>query len=154
MGEFLTEYRPGSPDDYLLAAEMRQEMAIELEGDWDAEHPGWRQRFADYFARRQAAGRAQLFMAVESETPIGMAIVSIADHYRAETQGISFGYVNGVYVKPMWRRRGIGRHLMDLAIRWARGRGCATLRLRSSDEGRALYEALGFRPSSEMQLRL
>ena len=129
-------------------------MAIEMEGDWDAEHPGWRHRFAEYFRRRQAAGRAQLFMALESGSPVGMAIVSIADHYRAETQGITFGYVNGVYVKPMWRRRGIARQLMDLAIRWARGRGCRTLRLRSSDEGRALYEALGFQPSSEMQLRL
>jgi GNAT superfamily N-acetyltransferase len=56
------------------------------------------------------------------------------------------GRVRNVYVLADYRRGGIGRRLVELAISRARGR-FESLRLRAEEEGPArLYESLGFRP--------
>jgi GNAT superfamily N-acetyltransferase len=56
-----------------------------------------------------------------------------------------------VYTDPAWRRRGVARTLMERAIAWAREEGIARLVLHASDDGRALYEDLGFEPTNEMR---
>lgn len=51
-------------------------------------------------------------------------------------------------VDPAVRRRGVGRALLDAALREARGRGARTLYLQvreSNDAARRLYEGAGFR---------
>jgi GNAT superfamily N-acetyltransferase len=53
-----------------------------------------------------------------------------------------------------WRRRGIARRLMETMIGWCRREGFASVSLHASEDGRALYETLGFEPTSEMRLRL
>ena len=129
-------------------------MSVEQENDFDRRSPDWRARYCAYFAEKQEDGKGQLFLALDNGKPVGMTIVSFLDNYRTAIFGVRFAYVNGVYVYPAYRRRGIARRLMQMALEWARERGCAQVRLRSSDEGRPLYEQLGFRASTEMQLDL
>jgi GNAT superfamily N-acetyltransferase len=148
------ELRGARIDEYRLAAEMRRQMSVEHDGDFDARSEGWRERYADYFSTKQRDGRGQLFLAFDGEKAIGMAIVSFLEHYRTAVFGTKYAYVNGVFVCPEYRRRGIARKLMNMAIAWAREHGCSYLRLRSSDQGRALYASLGFTATSEMQLEL
>jgi ribosomal protein S18 acetylase RimI-like enzyme len=50
-----------------------------------------------------------------------------------------------VATDPDFQRRGIGAELMRHALREARGRGCTTTTLESSDAGRSLYLGLGYR---------
>jgi GNAT superfamily N-acetyltransferase len=50
-----------------------------------------------------------------------------------------------VYTKPGYRRRGISRALLGLAIEEGRKRGLRRLVLHPTDDGRPLYESLGFR---------
>ncbi len=59
-----------------------------------------------------------------------------------------------VYTDPEYRRRGIARKLMQTMIAWCKHEGFARLTLHASDEGRHLYESLGFEPSNEMRLNL
>jgi GNAT superfamily N-acetyltransferase len=146
------ECRPAGVDEYPVAAALRQEMALEMGGDFDAKAADWRRKFAAYFGGKQAAGVAQLFVAYDGDVPVGCAIVSILDHYRRYVFGTENGYINAVYVKPAYRRRGIASNLMELAVAWARERGCTSVRLRASDEGRFLYKRLGFREGREMEL--
>jgi GNAT superfamily N-acetyltransferase len=148
------ECRAASADEYPTAAALRQEMGLEWGDDFDAKSHDWRTKFCAYFGGKQATGNAQLFLAFDGETPIGCAVISILDHYRRYAFGTEIGYVNAVYVRPAYRRRGIASRLMQQAIAWASERGCAGVRLRSSDEGRILYERLGFREGREMELGL
>ena len=59
-----------------------------------------------------------------------------------------------VYVEREHRRRGIARELMMEMIEWCRNSGFRSVGLHASDEGRPLYEQLGFRPTNEMRLTL
>jgi GNAT superfamily N-acetyltransferase len=149
-----TTIRPATVEELAHASAMRGAMAREMGQDWDARYAGWGERFAGYWRDKQIAGNAQCFLASYQGTIVGMAIASISDEYRRVAFGQVRGYVNGVYVAPELRRRGIGRELMKSAIAWLRDQGCVVARLRSSDEGRPLYTSLGFKPGSEMELSL
>ena len=59
-----------------------------------------------------------------------------------------------VFVEREHRRRGIARALMHEMIALCRENEFVSVALHASDEGRALYEQLGFKPSDEMQLDL
>jgi GNAT superfamily N-acetyltransferase len=62
------------------------------------------------------------------------------------------GYVMNVFVERAWRRRGVAALLMDVVISYARERRIGVVTLHASDEGRHLYERLGFVPTNEMRL--
>ncbi len=59
-----------------------------------------------------------------------------------------------VYTYPEYRRRGIARKLMQHMIEWCRNEGLAMVYLHASEDGRPLYESLGFEPTAEMRLKL
>ena len=59
-----------------------------------------------------------------------------------------------MYVDPAFRRRGIARRLMHSIMDWCRKQGFVNVTLHASDQGRPLYESLGFNPTNEMQLKL
>jgi len=59
-----------------------------------------------------------------------------------------------MYVEKEYRRRGIARRLMETMIAWCRENDFANVGLHASDEGRPLYEKLGFRATNEMRLDL
>jgi ribosomal protein S18 acetylase RimI-like enzyme len=60
--------------------------------------------------------------------------------------------VLNVYVAPTWRRRGIAEALMRAALAVLAERGIRRVVLHASDDGRRLYERLGFVPTNEMLL--
>lgn len=146
--------RPAGLAEIGVAAELRAVMAREMDGDWDAEHPGWREGFVQFFRDKQARGDAQLFYAERDGEVVGMAAFSVLDEYRAAAFGKPRGWVNSVYVLPALRRHGIAKELMLAGLDWLRRRGCVMARLRTSDEGQPLYETLGFVAGSEMELDL
>lgn len=61
-------------------------------------------------------------------------------------------YVLNVYTEPEHRRRGLARDLMHTILAWCRARTITRVSLHASDEGRGLYESLGFLPTNEMRL--
>jgi ribosomal protein S18 acetylase RimI-like enzyme len=60
--------------------------------------------------------------------------------------------VLNVYVEPAWRRRGVGEALMRTLLDGLAARGIRRIVLHASENGRRLYERLGFVPSNEMRL--
>lgn len=58
-----------------------------------------------------------------------------------------------VFTEPEWRRRGVAKFLMNEIIAWARRERLDRLVLHASDDGRALYEQLGFVLNNEMRFR-
>jgi ribosomal protein S18 acetylase RimI-like enzyme len=60
--------------------------------------------------------------------------------------------VLNVYVEPGWRKRGVGEALMRALLDDLARRKLRRVVLHASDEGRRLYERLGFVPTNEMRL--
>ncbi len=64
------------------------------------------------------------------------------------------GYVEGLYVDPSWRRRGLGRRLVEAAEAWARSRGCTEMASDTTSEypySPAVHRALGYRVTTSTQ---
>ena len=58
-----------------------------------------------------------------------------------------------VYTEAAYRRRGLVRGLMKTAMEWCAREGVGTVIPHASDEGRPLYEKLGFEATDEMRLK-
>jgi aminoglycoside 3-N-acetyltransferase len=77
----------------------------------------------------------------------GMIEVAIRDHAVGCTTDC-VGYLEAWYVEPDWRRRGIGRRLVEQAEEWARSHGCTEMASDTTPRyplSSAAHEALGFR---------
>jgi GNAT superfamily N-acetyltransferase len=61
--------------------------------------------------------------------------------------------IQNVYTEPDWRRHGLAGLLIKGIVDWTREKGIDSLVLHASDEGRALYERLGFISTTEMRFR-
>jgi ribosomal protein S18 acetylase RimI-like enzyme len=57
-----------------------------------------------------------------------------------------------VYVEPAWRRRGVADSLMRAVLAALADRGIQRIVLHASQDGRRLYERLGFVATNEMRL--
>lgn len=64
------------------------------------------------------------------------------------------GNILNVYTEREFRRRGLARRLVEVAVEWCRENGIDTVILHASPEGRPLYEALGFAATNEMRIRI
>jgi predicted N-acetyltransferase YhbS len=61
-------------------------------------------------------------------------------------------YLYGMWVRPSSRRRGVARALVATAVEASRAAGAGAVALMASDEGRPLYEKLGFVAVPAMRL--
>ena len=68
-------------------------------------------------------------------------------------QGAMEAYVLNVYTEPEHRRNGVARAIMEAIIEWSRDQRVARITLHASEDGRPLYESLGFRISNEMRIQ-
>ena len=79
---------------------------------------------------------------------ITIGVPHAADH---ETRRAT---ILNVYTEPAHRRQGLARALMSSMVQWCRDQGLPAVALDASTDGRALYEEMGFRPTTQMRLPL
>lgn len=60
------------------------------------------------------------------------------------------GYIFNVYTYPDYRRRGLARQLIMESLAWCRDNGIQAVTLHYSEDGRSLYESIGFTVHNEM----
>jgi len=116
--------------------------------------PGWRELVTADFAKGIERSR-QRWLVVEEEGRIVASggLFLRHDPISLALTGLS-GTIAGMYTWPAFRRRGYAAAILERLITIARDEGCLSIRLRASDQGRPLYERLGFLPGDDMYLRL
>ncbi len=62
--------------------------------------------------------------------------------------GGRIAFVYNVYVAPSHRRRGVARLIMRTIHDWCARNGIGLVGLNASEEGRPLYDSLGYRPAT------
>jgi ribosomal protein S18 acetylase RimI-like enzyme len=109
-----------------------------------------------YFKAAVADGSYQGFVAIEGEGKViggGGIVISPWPGILHQRQP-SRAMILNLYVEREYRRRGVARSLMKEMIAWCRDNGFAYVGLHASEDGRALYEQLGFKSTNEMRLTL
>lgn len=61
------------------------------------------------------------------------------------------GYILNVYTAPEHRKQGLAKRLMRVTMDWCYANDIHILMLHASDQGRPIYEGLGFTPTNEMR---
>ncbi|HVA29445.1 MAG TPA: GNAT family N-acetyltransferase [Candidatus Baltobacteraceae bacterium] len=137
---------------FRAACEHRQALSVEVGGlDWNERFPGWLQRYESYYRTAFANQSAALLICERGEGFVASCIASIQDEFRRAVSGKGIGYVNGMYVKPAFRKQHVGTALVAAAKEWLHERGCSIVRLHPSCGANAFYRRLGFVPIEELE---
>ncbi len=108
------------------------------------------------FAReRLIDGRMQAWIVVDADRAAASGAILYTDWLpRPDGKRSVLAYVHSVYTEPDYRRIGLARRILKAMMVEVRARGLPRLTLHASDQGRGLYEQLGFVPTNEMRLVL
>ncbi|HTP12920.1 MAG TPA: GNAT family N-acetyltransferase [Bacteroidota bacterium] len=108
-----------------------------------------------FFSERLANGRYRAWLVESDGKVVAGAGVIIFDYHSSPLDPTDRRpMVVNVFTERGHRRRGIARKLMEVIIAWCRAEGFHSMLLHASDEGKPLYDSLGFKPTNEMRLML
>jgi ribosomal protein S18 acetylase RimI-like enzyme len=110
---------------------------------------------AAYFARAIPVEEFTGWLAVTStDGAVGSGGVVI-DRHPPGPNNLSgqIGYIMNLVTIPSHRRRGIARRVIQAMLKWLAERDVHRVTLHATEEGRLLYQELGFVVSNEMQRR-
>ena len=110
---------------------------------------------ADYLKKAIPEGSFRSWLACDDARVVaGGAVVISPWPAHAYDLACRRATILNVYTEPEYRRRGIARQLMEVILAWCKQEGFARVSLHASQQGRHLYESLGFEDSNEMRLNL
>lgn len=135
----MVHVRPVRPEDASAWLRMRDALWPDDTGSHAAE-------IREFFAGSRKMPLEVLMAFDEHGTVVGFAELSIRPYAEGcETDRVA--YLEGWYVSPEYRRRGIGRALVDAAEAWGRAHGCIEFGSDTNLDNHmsaAAHRALGF----------
>lgn len=84
-----------------------------------------RQEMKTELQRQLSVERAVYFLAVEEENMAGFAQCQLRYDYVEGTESSPVGYLEGVYIREDWRKKGLARQLLETCEQWAKAQGCS-----------------------------
>ena len=105
--------------------------------------------FADILRSSDAA----FFLAFSGEKAVGFAQCQLRHDYVEGTESSPVGYLEGIFVRPEHRRRGISAALLSACESWAKEKGCQEFASDcelTNDESLRFHLALGFREANRI----
>lgn len=91
--------------------------------------------------------RRTAFVAVEGDDVLGFAEASLRHDYVEGCETSPVAYLEGIYVRPDARKRGVARALSAAVAEWGRAQGCteyASDALLDNIDSHAFHAAIGF----------
>ena len=147
--------RPGTLADIPAIVHHRRRMCEDMGYSDDAALSAMVVATADYLKKAIREGTFRSWLACEGEQVVAGGAVVIspwpAHAYEPECRRAT---ILNIYTEPEYRRRGIARQLMEAIVAWCKEEGFARVTLHASDQGKPLYESLGFELNNEMRLNL
>lgn len=112
--------------------------------------PALWQATLDYFTQAMSEESALSWLAEADTQKGGKQIVAAGTlalferpPYPGNLAGME-GYLLNMYTRPQWRQQGIATALLDAITAFARSRQLGKVWLHASEQGRPLYERIGF----------
>lgn len=154
VGELTIREATSSDLDVIL--HHRKQMFIDMGHRDDEKMAASMRTSSEFFALALAEGRYKGWLAQQSDGRIvaGGGIVISTRPSHPSHPGLRRADILNMYTEPSFRRRGIARQLILVMIAWCRQEGFEWVTLHASNDGRRLYESLGFKQTTEMRLDL
>jgi GNAT superfamily N-acetyltransferase len=153
MGDL--QIRAAGHDDVEILVAARVGMFTDMGEDEPASLAATAEGFRSYLASALDDGSFEAWVEEEDGAWVGSAA---AVFYRLppnpRNRSGTMAHVLNVYVRPSDRRRGVATALLRHARARCTERGVGIVDLVASDEGRPVYERLGFSPSAGMRRRI
>ncbi len=95
------------------------------------------------------------FVALDGEKIISSCYISIIPNLTRN--GRSIGFIENVITDSLYRQRGIGKRIIEMAIAYARKNNCYKVLLQSSnkrEEAHSFYQSIGFNGDSKKAFEL
>ena len=148
--------RKATLSDLDIILHHRKQMFIEMGHADDETMSASLRTSREFFAHALAEGRYQGWLVEDGNSNViaGGGIVILIRPSHPHHPELRRADILNVYTEPAFRRQGIGRQLMTTMITWCRKEGFSWVTLHASNDGRALYESLGFKQTTEMRLEL
>lgn len=93
------------------------------------------------------------FMAVDERVAAGIGLWLRERSPTPRDLSLKVGHFCDVYTYPEFRRRGFARHLFQAAFDWCATNQITSFSLAASDQGRPLYESLGFEADQSAMIK-
>jgi GNAT superfamily N-acetyltransferase len=146
--------RRATRDDVETLVRLRHDMQVELHEEHHGVHPNdIVEQTREYF-RRELSGKhfAAFFVEHEEEIAGTGALVVFDVPPGPSNPGGAEAYIMNMYTVPKYRRAGLATLIINTLIRHGYGEGARRFWLRASEQGRLVYEHLGFEtPGHYMQ---
>ena len=139
-----------------LLARHRVEMWKEIRPDLKEKAQETQDLTRDWIRRKLAEGKLIGFIAkTESGQVAGSGCIWLReDAPRLNTARLESPYLMSMYTEEGFRRTGAAKMIVKCAVDWCREHGYVTVSLHASEAGVPLYEAFGFKATTEMRLML
>lgn len=148
------EIRPATLEDVEIIAGHRRAMFFDMGYRDEAGLDAMMTAFRPWLRRKMQEGEYLTWLAVAPDGSVaagcGLWLMDWPPHMVGP--GSRRANILNVYTEPGSRRQGLARRLMEVALDWCRANGIRAVILHASEDGRLLYERLGFRPTNEMRL--
>ena len=138
--------RPVRPADAETWARLRAAL-------WPGDDGAHRQEVAAFFAGERRNPQAVLIAEDASGEIVGFVELSIRN-YAEECETDRVAYLEGWYVVPQARRRGVGRALVAAGEAWGRAQGCTEFGSdadAANDVSAGAHRALGFEETGQIR---
>jgi len=150
------EIRETTLDDIKIVMHHRRSMFFDMGYRDEAALAAMVATSEPFFLKRLSTGSYHGWFVVETSGRViaGGGIIILDYHSSPFDPLAKRPIVVNMYTEAEYRRRGLAKKLMKRMIDWCKGEGFGAVLLHASDQGRPLYESLGFEPTNEMRLEL
>jgi len=156
MPEAQPDYRirPAELADVPVIAHHRAAMWRDISGLSPEEYAALRQACEEWTRGLFQKGEYAGWVVEQGGTAVAGGGLLIREHgpYSGRYSPGRWAHIVNVYTEPAHRRRGLARLVMQTILAWCAEQEFADVTLTASDEGRPLYESLGFAPTNDMRL--
>ncbi len=153
MSESFT-IRQATLDDIPVIVAHRRKMFEDMHSGTPAILDSMESRFAPWVRDYMENGRYRTWFALTEDGKIasgaGLWLMDWPPHVIGEAA--YRGYILNVYTEPDYRRQGLGKLLTQRCVDWCWANSIEVAVLHASNEGRLIYEKMGFTPTNEMRL--
>ncbi len=147
--------REAAPGESAIVVQHRRSMFRDMGEGTDEQLDRMAEVAGPWLARALADGSYRHWLALDASGRVvgGGGVLLCPWPPNPKDRCIERVVILNVYTEPEFRKRGIARQVMLAILAWVKEQGFRSVNLHASNEGRPLYEKLGFEATNEMRRR-